>query len=166
MYTHKQTLLQYRLPLTIEGSLHKPLERFNTWPHSMGPPQSSLVNTRAVMGREEQAPPNQTKYYNVNYFAYVVVDRLSLSLSSRPINHLSYIERAKLRNAHMMEQYKAVLRESRSTNNLPSDVRLSMLRRLDENVGVAKIKEQTVSSSRYIWREMCLVCVVCVLCVL
>ena len=143
-HTNKQTLLQYRLPLTIIGSLHKPLERFNTWPHSVGPPQSSLVNTRAVMGREEQAPANQ--------------------LSSRPINHLSYIERAKLRNAHMMEQYKAVLRESRSTNNLPSDVRLSMLRRLDENVGVAKIKEQTVSSSRYGGR--CVYCVYCVYCVL
>ena len=86
---------------------------------------------------------------------------LSLSLSCSRIQHqLSYIERAKLRNAHMMEQYKAVLRESRSTNNLPSDVRLSMLRRLDENVGVAKIKEQTVSSSSpYDGRHVYRVCV-------
>ncbi len=59
-----------------------------------------------------------------------------------------------------MEQYKAVLRESRSTNNLPSDVRLSILRRLDENVGVAKIKEQTVSSSSpYDGRHVYRVCV-------
>ncbi len=68
----------------------------------------------------------------------------------RPIHQLSYIERAKLRNAQMMEKYKAVLRESRSTHNLPSDVRLSMLRRFDENMGVAKIKEETVSYTSYI----------------
>ncbi len=67
----------------------------------------------------------------------------------------------------MMEQYKAVLRESRSTNNLPSDVRLSMLRRLDENVGVAKIKEQTVSSSSpYDGRRVYCVCVCMVGCII
>ena len=57
------------------------------------------------------------------------------------------MDRAKLHNKYMMEQYKAYLRETRTTNHLPSDVGLSMLRRLEENVGVAKIKEQNVSLS-------------------
>jgi len=55
------------------------------------------------------------------------------------------MDRAKLRNQHMMEQYKAYLRETRSSNHLPPDAGLSMLRRLEENVRVAKIQEQAVS---------------------
>jgi hypothetical protein len=57
------------------------------------------------------------------------------------------MEEAKLRNRHMMEQYKAHLRQS-SSQMLPAsyqDAGLSMLRRLEENVGVARIREQTVS---------------------
>ena len=59
------------------------------------------------------------------------------------VRHLSYMEKARLRNQHMMEQYKSYLRENSS--HLPSDAGLSMLRRLEENVSVARIREQTVS---------------------
>ena len=57
------------------------------------------------------------------------------------------MEEAKLRNRYMMEQYKAHLRQS-SSQMLPAsyhDAGLSMLRRLEENVSVARIREQTVS---------------------
>ena len=81
--------------------------------------------------------------------------------SCRPVHHFSYMEEAKLRNRFMMEQYKAHLRQS-SSQMLPASYHsagLSMLRRLEENVSVAKIREQTVSSQcmfeflklMYIW---------------
>ena len=57
------------------------------------------------------------------------------------------MEEARLKNQHMMEQYKAHLRQS-SSQMLPSsyhDAGLSMLRRLEENVGVARIRQQMVS---------------------
>jgi len=54
------------------------------------------------------------------------------------------MDEAHMKNRYMMEQYKAFLRQS-STRMLPPGVGLSMLRRLDENVSVARIREQTVS---------------------
>lgn len=74
-----------------------------------------------------------------------MVNTLTLPPPLRTIRQLSYVEQAKLRNQAMMEQYKVVLRESATASNVSSDVRLSMLRRLDENLGVAKIREQSVS---------------------
>ena len=59
------------------------------------------------------------------------------------------MEEAKMKNRYMMEQYKAHLRQS-SSQMLPAayqDAGLSMLRRLEENVSVARIREQTVSSA-------------------
>lgn len=57
------------------------------------------------------------------------------------------MKEARLKNQHMMEQYKAHLRQSSSQMLPPSyhDVGLSMLRRLEENVSVARIREQMVS---------------------
>jgi len=61
-----------------------------------------------------------------------------------PLHHFSYMDEAHMKNRYMMEQYKAFLRQS-STRMLPPGVGLSMLRRLDENVSVARIREQTIS---------------------
>ena len=58
---------------------------------------------------------------------------------------MSYIDEAKLRNRHMMEQYKAHLRQQYSGKPVNNEAGLSMLRRLEENLSVARIREENVS---------------------
>ena len=63
---------------------------------------------------------------------------------------MSYREEAELRNRHVMEQYKALLRKQHSSGStgtpVSNEARLSMLRRLEENLSVARIREENVSS--------------------
>ena len=62
---------------------------------------------------------------------------------------MSFMAQAKMRNRHMMEQYKSHLRQQYSGTNNPvyNEAGLSMLRRLEENLNVARIREQNVSIS-------------------
>lgn len=66
------------------------------------------------------------------------------------IRAMSYREQAELRNRHVMEQYKALLRQQQTsgspTTPISNEARLSMLRRLEENLSVARIREENVSS--------------------
>jgi len=62
---------------------------------------------------------------------------------------MSYRKEAELRNRYVMEQYKALLKKhSPSAPGTPisNEARLSMLRRLEENLSVARIREENVSS--------------------
>lgn len=63
---------------------------------------------------------------------------------------MSFMDEAKLRNRHMMEQYKTHLRQQYAGKPVHSEAGLSMLRRLEENLSVAHIREQNVSTSVYI----------------
>ena len=69
--------------------------------------------------------------------------------SSSVVRITSYMEEAQLRNHHMMEQYKSHLRQQYSAGSgrpLSHEAGLSMLRRLEENLSVARIREQNVST--------------------
>ena len=57
---------------------------------------------------------------------------------------MPYMAEAKMRNRHMMEQYKSHLRQQYSGKPVNNEAGLSMLRRLEENLSVAKIREQNV----------------------
>jgi hypothetical protein len=50
---------------------------------------------------------------------------------------------ARLRNQYMMEQYKAHLRSQMQPRS--QEMGLGMLRRLEENISVAKIREQNLA---------------------
>ncbi len=58
---------------------------------------------------------------------------------------MSFVDEAKMRNHHMMEKYKSCLREQYSGKPQYNEATLSMLRRLEENLSVARIREKNVS---------------------
>ena len=69
-------------------------------------------------------------------------------LTCSTVQGMSYRKEAELRNRHVMEQYKALLKKrSASSPGTPvsNEARLSMLRRLEENLSVARIREENVS---------------------
>lgn len=61
---------------------------------------------------------------------------------------MSFMAEAKMRNRHMMEQYKSHLRQQYTGKPVYNEAALSMLRRLEENLSVARIREQNVSILR------------------
>ena len=58
---------------------------------------------------------------------------------------MSFMAEAKMRNRHMMEQYKQHLRQQYAGTPAYNEAGLSMLRRLEENLSIARIREQNVS---------------------
>ena len=63
---------------------------------------------------------------------------------SSTVHTMSFMAEAKLRNRHMMEQYKSHLRQQYTGKPIYNEAGLSMLRRLEENLSVARIREQNV----------------------
>jgi hypothetical protein len=57
---------------------------------------------------------------------------------------MPFMAEAKLKNQHMMEQYKSLLRQQYTGKPTYNEAGLSMLRRLEENLSVARIREQNV----------------------
>ena len=78
---------------------------------------------------------------------------MCISFSSGGAVHtMSYMAEAKLRNRHMMEQYKShLLRQQHAGKSSYNEAGLSMLRRLEENLSVARIREKNVS---LLWGSM------------
>ena len=61
------------------------------------------------------------------------------------VHTMSFMAEAKMRNRHMMEQYKSHLRQQYAGKPTYNEAGLSMLRRLEENLSVARIREKNVS---------------------